>query len=153
MGTCILWMSILSRLDSHTWWKKKIQRKHQLTTNFIFSFTIAATYNGTLCKDYVNYQVWVPPGVTTAMLEGGLASAGMNQSSLGQLKATLPTCYDYFMINTCSGTFPRIDPTPVQNQRKDRKNALIQNEKPVRSNCYLTHSHILSSKTKTQPTL
>ncbi|KAF9377595.1 hypothetical protein CPB97_010076 [Podila verticillata] len=75
----------------------------------------ALNYTGTLCSDYVDYKVWAPPGVTIAMLEGGLVNAGMNQTSLGQLKATLPTCYDYFMINTCSGTFPRVDPTPVLN--------------------------------------
>ncbi|KAF9276219.1 hypothetical protein BGZ74_003717, partial [Mortierella antarctica] len=72
-------------------------------------------YTGSICKDYVDYPVWAPPGVTTAMLEGGLVKAGLNETILGSLKAALPYCSNLFMINTCSGTFPRIDPNPIPN--------------------------------------
>ncbi|KAF9312368.1 hypothetical protein BG003_006343 [Podila horticola] len=73
-------------------------------------------YTGTICKDYIDYPVWAPPNVTIAMLEGGLVAAGLNATVLGELQATLPYCSNLFMINTCSGTFPRIDPTPIPNQ-------------------------------------
>ncbi|KAG0031648.1 hypothetical protein BGZ81_000853 [Podila clonocystis] len=71
---------------------------------------------GSLCKDYVDYQVWAPPNVTIAMLEGGLINAGLNETVLGKLKATLPVCSNLFMIDTCASAFPRIDTTPIANQ-------------------------------------
>ncbi|KAF9111686.1 hypothetical protein BGX27_004592 [Mortierella sp. AM989] len=41
----------------------------------------AVTYNGTLCADYVDYQVWVPPNVTTADIERSLVARGLTKDT------------------------------------------------------------------------
>ncbi|KAI1291640.1 hypothetical protein EDD11_008834 [Mortierella claussenii] len=68
----------------------------------------SADYNGTLCKDYVNYKIWLPPTLTVAIIETGLMSQGM---SADNLKLLPPTCAEPFMEYVCSTAFPRVEPT------------------------------------------
>ncbi|KAG0213581.1 hypothetical protein BGX28_003998 [Mortierella sp. GBA30] len=67
-----------------------------------------ASYTGTLCKNYVDYSVWLPPNVTIAMIETGLAQRGMTSTNLQLLPAT---CLEPFMQYACSSSFPRVVPT------------------------------------------
>ncbi|KAG0302125.1 hypothetical protein BGZ98_007762 [Dissophora globulifera] len=68
----------------------------------------AVDYTGVLCKDYVNYQVWVPPGLNISTIEAGLTQQGMTAASLQQLPAS---CLEPFMEYACSSAFPRVEAT------------------------------------------
>ncbi|KAF9405320.1 hypothetical protein BGZ94_003635 [Podila epigama] len=91
-----------------------------LALGLLGSFTDAAPgeavpYTGTICKDFIKYQVYTPPGVTIAALEGSLTRAGLNETSMAKLK-TLGKCYGLFMVDLCSSTFPKVDTEPVPNE-------------------------------------
>ncbi|GJJ76503.1 hypothetical protein EMPS_08862 [Entomortierella parvispora] len=66
-----------------------------------------APYNGTLCKNYVNYEVWLPPNTTVADIEGSLTKQGITSSQMSQLTEA---CYEPFMEYVCSTSFPMADP-------------------------------------------
>ncbi|KAG0253207.1 hypothetical protein BG011_006490 [Mortierella polycephala] len=68
-------------------------------------------YTGTLCKNYVNYDVWLPPNATIASIEDALASQGMTPTALSQLNAA---CFEPYMQYICSSTFPRVEPVAGQ---------------------------------------
>ncbi|KAG0328241.1 hypothetical protein BGZ99_005759 [Dissophora globulifera] len=68
----------------------------------------AVDYTGVLCKNYVDYQVWVPPGLNISTIEAGLTQQGMTAASLQQLPAS---CLEPFMEYACSSAFPRVEAT------------------------------------------
>ncbi|KAF9128260.1 hypothetical protein BGX30_014405 [Mortierella sp. GBA39] len=65
----------------------------------------AVNYTGSLCSNYVNYQVWVPPNVTIAMIEGGLVQGGLTADVISQIP---PSCSGPFIEYVCSASFPRV---------------------------------------------
>ncbi|KAF9377974.1 hypothetical protein BGX21_003053 [Mortierella sp. AD011] len=65
----------------------------------------AENYNGAICKDYVNYQVWMAPNVTIASIEASLVQEGMVEQTL---KLIPPTCLTPLMELVCSAKFPRV---------------------------------------------
>lgn len=69
----------------------------------------SAVYNGTLCKNYVDYDVWLPTGASVATIEAMLASKGLTTNV--QLTAE---CYDPFMQYVCSSAYPRVEPIAGQ---------------------------------------
>ncbi|CAO3564682.1 unnamed protein product [Mortierella alpina] len=70
-----------------------------------------AQYNGTLCKDYVNYDVWLPPNQTVASIEALLAKEGLTPSAAQMLSTP---CFKPFMQYACSSAFPRVLPITGQ---------------------------------------
>ncbi|KAG0245342.1 hypothetical protein B0O80DRAFT_479647 [Mortierella sp. GBAus27b] len=74
----------------------------------------AETYNGTLCKDYVNYQVWMAPNLTVAAVEAGLVQQGLTPDAL----KLAGSCQDPLLQYACSTAFPRIEPTSTPNSFK-----------------------------------
>ncbi|GJJ69440.1 hypothetical protein EMPS_01786 [Entomortierella parvispora] len=65
------------------------------------------TYNLTICADYVNYPVWLPPNMTIAMTEAYLTAQGMNATNLALLQ-TFPSCMSPYLEYVCSSAFPRV---------------------------------------------
>ncbi len=74
-----------------------------------FSF-IAVAYTGKLCKDYVNYNVWLPKNYTIETVENGLTQQGMTAANLALLQGN---CFEPFMQYVCSSAFPRVENTSV----------------------------------------
>ncbi|KAF9188338.1 hypothetical protein BGZ51_000658 [Haplosporangium sp. Z 767] len=72
----------------------------------------AVAYNGSLCKDYVNYETWMPPGLDVAKVEESLVQQGMTATNLQLLT---PNCREPFMQYVCSSSFPRVLPTATVN--------------------------------------
>ncbi|KAG0073200.1 hypothetical protein BGZ93_008394 [Podila epicladia] len=71
----------------------------------------SAVYNGTLCSDYVDYEVWLPPGYTVASIEAALASQGVTKTAVGQVPVA---CFAPLAETLCSSAFPRVEPVPGQ---------------------------------------
>ncbi|KAF9583429.1 hypothetical protein BGW38_009500, partial [Lunasporangiospora selenospora] len=65
-------------------------------------------YNGSLCDNYIKYDVWLPPGASIAAIETMLSQQGMNSSALSQLTVA---CFEPFMEHICSTAFPRVEGT------------------------------------------
>ncbi|KAK3809875.1 MAG: hypothetical protein JOS17DRAFT_764461 [Linnemannia elongata] len=65
----------------------------------------AVNYNGSLCSNYVNYDVWVPPNVTIALIEGGLVQGGLTADVIAKIP---PSCSGPFIEYVCSSSFPRV---------------------------------------------
>ncbi|KAF8981648.1 hypothetical protein BGZ46_002457 [Entomortierella lignicola] len=80
-----------------------------LALSFIGSTTEAfgssAPYTGVLCKDFVNYNVWLPPNQTVASIEAALMSEGLTTTSMNQI---VDVCYNPFLEFVCSSAFPRV---------------------------------------------
>ncbi|KAF9917279.1 hypothetical protein BX616_001487 [Lobosporangium transversale] len=73
----------------------------------------SAPYTGTLCKNYVNYEVWLPPNHTVESIENEITAMGIPQASaLSQINED---CYESFMEYVCSTAFPRVEPIVGQN--------------------------------------
>ncbi|KAF9351785.1 hypothetical protein BGX26_010255 [Mortierella sp. AD094] len=72
----------------------------------------SAPYNGTVCKYFVNYDVWLPPNATVAYIEGQLAARGLTPNSVSQLTEA---CYPPFMEYVCSSAYPRVVPAAQNN--------------------------------------
>ncbi|KAG0236807.1 hypothetical protein BGW42_002675 [Actinomortierella wolfii] len=68
----------------------------------------AVNYDGTLCKDFVDYKVWVPPNVTVQAIEKALAAKGLTQKNVDQIPFD---CYDSYMKYVCSSAFPYAEQT------------------------------------------
>ncbi|KAF9165326.1 hypothetical protein BGX21_001316 [Mortierella sp. AD011] len=64
-----------------------------------------ANYNGTLCKDYINYQVWVPPGASISTIEADLIQKGLTDQTL---KLISSSCLNPFMEYICTSSFPKV---------------------------------------------
>jgi len=75
------------------------------------TYLIAATYNGTLCKDYINYSVWVPDGLDLATIENGLVQQGLAPPTLALIPST---CLDPLMQYACSASFPKVEPAETR---------------------------------------
>ncbi|KAF8986919.1 hypothetical protein BGZ52_007116 [Haplosporangium bisporale] len=71
----------------------------------------SAQYNGTLCTDYVDYEVWLPPGFTVASIEAALASQNVTMAAIGQVPIA---CFPPLAETLCSSTFPRVVPIAGQ---------------------------------------
>ncbi|KAF9108827.1 hypothetical protein BGX29_005738 [Mortierella sp. GBA35] len=67
----------------------------------------AANYTGSLCKNYVNYEIWMPPNVTVDIVEAGLLASGLTADAIQQIPAS---CLSPFIEYVCSSSFPRIVP-------------------------------------------
>ncbi|KAF9906981.1 hypothetical protein BX616_000553, partial [Lobosporangium transversale] len=68
----------------------------------------ATNYNGSICRNYVDYQVWLAPGLDVATIEAGLTQRGIDRVTM------LPaSCADPFMEYVCSTSFPRVEATNV----------------------------------------
>lgn len=80
---------------------------------FYFYSLVAAQYNGTLCSDYVDYEVWLPPGFTVASIEAALASQNVTMAAIGQVPIA---CFPPLAETLCSSTFPRV--VPIVGQRR-----------------------------------
>ncbi|KAG0200470.1 hypothetical protein BGX28_006466 [Mortierella sp. GBA30] len=76
----------------------------------------SAPYNGTLCKDYVNYNVWLPPNTTVASIEAAMAAQGLTTARAHQLSRP---CFEPFMQYACSSAFPRVEPNARQANQYD----------------------------------
>ncbi|KAF9963392.1 hypothetical protein BGZ70_007448 [Mortierella alpina] len=72
----------------------------------------AVAYTGTLCKDYVNYNVWLPNNYTIDMVENSLAQQGMTGANLALLQGN---CFEPFMQYVCSSAFPKVESTATAN--------------------------------------
>ncbi|KAG0307169.1 hypothetical protein BGZ97_000478, partial [Linnemannia gamsii] len=69
----------------------------------------AVNYTGTLCQNYVNYEIWVPsPNVTVAAIEGQLVAQKLTADVIAKIP---PSCSGPFIEYVCSSSFPRIVPT------------------------------------------
>ncbi|KAG0000213.1 hypothetical protein BGZ80_009240 [Entomortierella chlamydospora] len=75
------------------------------TTNAIGS---AENYTGSICKDFVNYQVWVPPNSTISSIEASLIQEGIVAQNL---KSVPTVCLEPFMEFVCSTNFARAIPS------------------------------------------
>ncbi|KAF9432083.1 hypothetical protein BGZ76_011295 [Entomortierella beljakovae] len=73
----------------------------------------AVNYTGTLCTDFVDYQVWVPANVTIALIEQDLTNKGFTKDRLGLLR---DPCYTSLLQLACSSAFPRVVPTTKPNE-------------------------------------
>ncbi|KAF9151153.1 hypothetical protein BGX20_005485, partial [Mortierella sp. AD010] len=69
------------------------------------AFGSAVNYTGSICKNYVNYEVWVPPTLNISAIEAELVQAGMTDQNLALLPST---CFNPFMEYVCSANFPRV---------------------------------------------
>ncbi|KAF9090896.1 hypothetical protein BGX29_011238 [Mortierella sp. GBA35] len=69
-------------------------------------------YTGEVCKNYVNYEVWLPPNVTIATIEAKLKDMGADKA------LQMPSiCLEPLMELMCSSAYPKVEPIPtVQNQ-------------------------------------
>ncbi|KAG0261326.1 hypothetical protein BG011_001100 [Mortierella polycephala] len=67
----------------------------------------AVNYTGSLCKSYVSYETWMPPGLDVAKVEESLVQQGMTAANLQLLP---PNCKELFMQYVCSSSFPRVLP-------------------------------------------
>ncbi|KAF8967002.1 hypothetical protein BGZ46_000261, partial [Entomortierella lignicola] len=65
----------------------------------------AANYTGTLCANFVNYEVWLPPGLNVSTIEAALSQEGLNKDSLALLQ---DPCLTSLMEYVCSTSFPRV---------------------------------------------
>ncbi|KAG0002574.1 hypothetical protein BGZ80_005416 [Entomortierella chlamydospora] len=72
----------------------------------------SAPYTGTLCKNFVDYDVWLPPNTTVAAIEGYLGTEGLTANSVSQLT---DACYTPFMEYVCSSAYPRVTAATGQN--------------------------------------
>ncbi|KAF9917146.1 hypothetical protein FBU30_000928 [Linnemannia zychae] len=68
----------------------------------------AEKYNGSLCKNYVNYDVWMPPNLTVALVEADLIKRNLTSEAIAQIPAS---CSGPFIEYVCSASFPRVVPT------------------------------------------
>ncbi|KAF9115513.1 hypothetical protein BGX27_007528 [Mortierella sp. AM989] len=78
----------------------------------------SAPYTGSVCKDFVDYNVWLPPNMNISSIEKSMAAKGLTSSSLSQLTEA---CYPPFLELVCSSAFPRVVPAPGQNNTFDVK--------------------------------
>ncbi|KAF9978021.1 hypothetical protein BGZ65_007156 [Modicella reniformis] len=68
------------------------------------------TDTGTLCKDYVDYPVWMAPGTNVTIVENGLIQKGFNPAILKLIPAA---CLEPLMQYACSTSFPKVEPAPT----------------------------------------
>ncbi|KAG9065570.1 hypothetical protein KI688_001859 [Linnemannia hyalina] len=63
----------------------------------------SAQYTGTICKNYVDYEVWLPPNTTVATIEAMLVAQGADKAS--QMPVV---CAEPLMEYMCSIAYPRV---------------------------------------------
>ncbi|KAF9088513.1 hypothetical protein BGX29_000236, partial [Mortierella sp. GBA35] len=86
------------------------------TIQQVKAFGSMVPYNGTYCKGFIDYQVWLPEGAAVADIEAGLQEAGI------ELAMSLPDpCSSTFMAYACSSAYPR----PVVTGQSDTYNVLF----------------------------
>ncbi|KAF9135437.1 hypothetical protein BGW39_002904 [Mortierella sp. 14UC] len=68
----------------------------------------AAKYNGSLCLNYVDYEIWLPPNLTVAAIEAPLIAKGLTADAI---KAIPAACSGPFIEYVCSSSFPRVVPS------------------------------------------
>ncbi|KAF9930211.1 hypothetical protein FBU30_000755 [Linnemannia zychae] len=83
----------------------------------LFSSTTSAIgssvpYDGAVCKNYVNYNVWLPPNTTIQAIEAKLMAMGAEKASQMPVE-----CLEPLMEHLCSSAYPRVEPIAgVSNQ-------------------------------------
>ncbi|KAF9422631.1 hypothetical protein BGZ94_008528 [Podila epigama] len=68
-------------------------------------------YNGTLCPELIDYEVWLPPGKTIASIEKEWANLGIDRKTVGEVPVA---CFEPLVSTICSSAFPRVEPIAGQ---------------------------------------